>query len=94
MLMLLNLWMPCAGADISRDLDPMVSPEVQATVTSDKASGSVVPGEDSDAVMASAAKEEKKIEEPKKKKSKKKSSEKNKKKSSSGNFKKHKKNSR
>jgi hypothetical protein len=98
-LTLLSLWIPNASADISQDLDPMVSPEPQATVTGESSTDDMVAGQAGDvASIAGATTDGKKIEETKKEKSKKsskkKSSEKKKKKkSSSKSSKKHKKSS-
>ena len=107
-LMLLNLWLPCASAEISQDLDPMVSPDAQATVTNEGSENTLTADPTGAAVgTVETPKEEKKVEETKKeskklektkkdktkKSSKKKSSEKKQKKSSSKNTKKHKKSS-
>ncbi|MDD5226693.1 MAG: hypothetical protein PHV97_05895 [Candidatus Omnitrophica bacterium] len=94
----LSLWIPCASVEISQELDPMVSPDAQATVTSETPAANVTADQASNVVStADAAKEEKKVEETKKEKSKKaskkKSSEKKKKKSSTKTSKKHKKSS-
>lgn len=97
-LMLLNLWLPYASAETSQDLDPMVSPDPQATVTGES-SANVVTADATreETKIEETKKEEKKLEEKEKKKSKKsskkKSSDKKKKKSSSKSTKKHKKSS-
>ena len=71
-LALLSFWIPCASAEISQELDPMVSPDAQAAVTSDAPANSATAGTTSNVVSPNvAAKEEKKTEETKKEKSKK-----------------------
>jgi outer membrane biosynthesis protein TonB len=103
----LSFWIPCASAEISQDLDPMVSPDAQSTVAGESSMDSWDSAQTSDAVSpADATPVEKKIEEPKKEKKskkslkkkseekkKKKSDGKKKKKSSSKSSKKHKKSS-
>ncbi len=100
-LAVLSFWIPRASAEISQDLDPMVSPDAQATVTDESLVGNRDAAQTSHGVStADTAAVEKKLEEPKKEKSKKsskkKSSEKKsekKKKSESRSSKKHKKSS-
>ncbi|MFH1208737.1 MAG: hypothetical protein V1673_04185 [Candidatus Omnitrophota bacterium] len=71
-LTVLGFWIPSAGAEISRDLDPMVSPEPQATVTSESPVSAMAAGQTSNAVNeVGTTKEKKKTEETKKKKAKK-----------------------
>jgi len=72
-LMLLNLWVPFAQAEISKDLDPMVSSDVLVTVTeAPSVSGSTTTGQASNGVSAAdTAVAEKKTDETKKEKSKK-----------------------
>ncbi|MFA7254756.1 MAG: hypothetical protein WC133_01490 [Candidatus Omnitrophota bacterium] len=102
-LALLNLWIPYANAENSQDLDPMVSPDAQATVTEDTSTGAMTAGQASNVVSTTdTVTPEKKVEEPKKEKSKKsskkksseKNSEKKKKKTPPASTKKHKKSSR
>lgn len=84
-LALLNLWIPYASAENSQDLDPMVSPEAQATVTSESSTSGVDASQAGDVVSpASTTTSGEKVEETKKEKAKssaKKSDEKKKKKS-------------
>lgn len=80
-LALLNLWIPAASAEISRDLDPMVPADVQATVTGETSAAGVTDSQASNVVSAAdAVSAEKKVEgttkEASKKSSKKKSSKK------------------
>ena len=92
-LALLNFWVPYVQAGISQDLDPMVSPEPQATVTGESSSGNTVTGQTSNVVStADATGSEKGKKEKSKKSSKKKSSAKKDSKPVSKNSKKHKKN--
>ena len=74
---LLNLWIPCASAGMSQDLDPMVSPDAQETVTSESAANTAAAGQTGNAVSAAdASKGEKKVEGTHEKKTKKDSSQK------------------
>jgi hypothetical protein len=87
-LVLLNLWVPFACAEISQDLDPMVPADVQATVTEETSMSGATTGQTSNVATAADAtaskkKEEETKKEKSKKSSKKKSSDKEKKKSSS-----------
>jgi hypothetical protein len=67
-LTVLGFWIPSAGAEISQDLDPMVSPESQATVTSESPASAMAAGQTSNKVSAvDAKKEKKKTKETKKK---------------------------
>ena len=74
-LALLNLWLPYANAEISQDLDPMVSPDVQTVIANENPAENtdqMAAGQTGNAVSdAGAVKAEKKVEEPKKKKTKK-----------------------
>lgn len=96
-LALLNAWIPCASAEISQELDPMLTPEPQATVVSENSTESFngIAGDTTSNVVSSAdaVADEKTVEEPKAKKSKevKKSSDKKKSKSSAKKSKKSKK---
>ena len=98
-LAVLSFWIPCASAEISQELDPMVSPEAQAVVTDGSAVNNMDASQTSNVVSTTdTVLPEKKIEEPKKEKSKKSSKKKSsdkkkKKKSSSSNNKKYKKSS-
>ncbi len=97
-LTVLGFWIPFASAEISQDLDPMVSPDVQATVTSESSAGNMEANQTSNVIStADITTAEKKLEEPKKEKSKKsskkKSSDGKKKKTSPTSTKKHKKSS-
>ena len=81
-LMVISLGVPCSGAEVYQDLDPMVSPEAQATVTSESPVASVTADQTSNVVSTeNIAKAEKKSE-VSKKKSKKNSGKKSSKKSS------------
>ena len=83
-LTVLGFWIPCASAEISQELDPMVSPDAQATVTSDGSANNVAAGQTSNAMIPVAAtKEEKKAGTTKTKKSKKSSAKKSSSKKSS-----------
>ena len=65
-LALLNLWMPYAGAEISQELDPMVSPDAQATVTGESAMNNMDASQMSNVVgTAEATTADKKVEEKK-----------------------------
>jgi outer membrane biosynthesis protein TonB len=80
-LALLNLWIPYAAAEISEELDPMVSPDVQTTVTSESPVSDLEVGADTTSPVVNAddtAQEEKKFGEPKKEKTKKSSKKKKK----------------
>ena len=97
-LTLLSLWIPNASAEISQDLDPMVSPDPQAIVTDEASvSGATTSSASNIVSTADATTVDKKTEETKKEKSKKsskkKSPEKKTKKSLPKSSKKHKKNS-
>jgi len=82
-LAVMSLGAPCASAEVYQDLDPMVSPEAQATVTSENPVASVTADQASNVVSTeNIAKTEKKSEVSKKKKSKKNSEKKSSKKSS------------
>jgi hypothetical protein len=71
-LMLLNLCVPGARAEISQDLDPMVSADPQATVTEKTSMSGATTSQTSNGVSAAAATaDEKKTEKPKKEKAKK-----------------------
>ena len=71
-LAVLSFWTPCASAEISQDLDPMVSPDAQTTMTNEGTVNNFESAPVSNAVsVASTATPEKKVEEPKKKKTKK-----------------------
>jgi uncharacterized membrane protein YdfJ with MMPL/SSD domain len=71
-LTVLGFWIPSAGAEISQDLDPMVSSETQATVKSESPTSAMAAGQTSNAVSAvGTTKEKKKTEDTKKKKAKK-----------------------
>ena len=59
-LTVLSFWIPSAGAEISRDLDPMVSPEPQATVTSESPVSAMTTGQTSNTVSAVDTTKEKK----------------------------------
>ena len=83
-LVLLNLWVPFARAEISQDLDPMVSSEPQATVAEETSMSGKTTGRTSNVVStANTMASEKKVEEPKKKKTKKSSTKKSSSKKSS-----------
>ena len=74
---LLNLWMPYASAELSQDLDPMVPPDVQGTMTNENAVNVPVTGQTENAVStADVPKNEKKVEGTSTKKAKKDSSKK------------------
>ena len=76
-LTVLGFWIPCASAEISQELDPMVSPDAQATVTSEGSANNMAVDQTSNVVSTvDATKVEKKGEEPKKKKIKKSSAKK------------------
>jgi hypothetical protein len=95
---LLGFWTPCASAEMSQELDPMVSPDPQAVAAEGTSVAGTTTEQASNVVStADATAAEKKIEEPKKPKSKKaskkKSDEKKKKKTSSKKSKKSKKSS-
>jgi len=96
-LVLLNLWIPYAAAEISQELDPMVSPDASAAMTSETPENGLTAAETSNVVStADVAKKEKKVEATKKKSKKgsaKKSSSKKSSKSSSKKSKKSKKGS-
>ena len=93
-LAVLSVWIPYASAEMSEELDPMVSPDAQATVTNETTVSGATPGQTSNGVTApETTTADKKAGETKKEKSKKKSSEKKKKKSSTKSSKKHKKSS-
>ena len=69
-LAVLSFWIPCASAEISQDLDPMVSPDAQATVTSESSANGTGAGQTSNVMStANATTAEKKVEEAKKGKS-------------------------
>jgi hypothetical protein len=76
-LALLSFWIPCASAEISRDLDPMMPVEPQATVTSKSPVSDTVTGKTSnvvstaDATASGKKADEKKVSGKKKAKSKK-----------------------
>ncbi len=86
-LAVLSFWIPCACAEISQDLDPMVPVDAQATVVEEASMNGASTGQVSNVVSTADATvgEKKKVEETKhaksKKSSKKKSSEKKNKKS-------------
>lgn len=89
-LTVLGFWIPCASAENSQDLDPMVSPDVQAIVTGESSAGNMEASQTSNVISTTdTTASEKKVEEPKKKKTKKSST----KKSSSKSSRKHKKSS-
>ena len=95
---LLNLWIPYASAGMSQDLDPMVPPDAQETVTNESTANTAAAGQTGNAVStADASKGEKKVEGASEKKTKKdssqKSSSKKSKKTASKKFKTNKKNS-
>ena len=74
---LLNLWMPLAAAEMSRDLDPMVPPDAQETMTNENAVNTPVAAQAENAVSnADVPKDEKKVEGTSGKKTKKDSSQK------------------
>lgn len=74
---LLNLWMPYASAELSQDLDPMVSPDAQEAVASESAVSTPVAAQTENAVStADVPKSEKKVEGTSEKKTKKDSSQK------------------
>ncbi|MFH1799272.1 MAG: hypothetical protein ABH891_00295 [Candidatus Omnitrophota bacterium] len=76
-LMLLNLCVPGAQAEISQDLDPMVPVDSQATVTEETSVSNATTGQANDGVNVTGAKaSEIKTEKPKKEKTKKNSTEK------------------
>ena len=86
-LAVLSIWVPCASAEISQELDPMASPDAQATVTNDSSTNSVGSQQVSNVVSTADATGSKKAaaetkKEKSKKSSKKKSTEKKKTKSS------------
>ena len=67
-LTVLGFWIPSASAEVSQDLDPMVSPESQATVTNESSANSVGNGPVSNTVStAGTTTSEKKVGESKKK---------------------------
>ena len=71
-LMLLNLCVPGARAEISQDLDPMVSADPQATVTGKTSLSGATTSQTSNGVSAAATTaDEKKTEKKKKEKTKK-----------------------
>ena len=83
-LALLSFWIPCAHAESPQELDPMASPDAQATVTSDGSVNSVAANQTGNALnTADATKKQKKTEETKTKKSKKSSAKKSSSKKSS-----------
>jgi hypothetical protein len=92
-LAVLGFWVPIASAEISQDLDPMVSPEPPATVTGENSMNNISAGQTSSTLSTTGATAaDKKGEKTKKEKSKKSSKKKSsKKKSSSKNSLKHKK---
>lgn len=74
---LLNLWMPLAGAEMSRDLDPMVPPDAQETMANENAVNITGAAQPENTVNnADAPKNEKKVEGTSEKKTKKDSSQK------------------
>ena len=89
-LAVMSLGIPGASAEISQDLDPMVSPEPQATVTAESSVNNSAAGQADHATsVADAAKTEKKSKKVEKEKSKKNSKKKSSSPQSSKSAKKH-----
>ncbi|MFA5160532.1 MAG: hypothetical protein WC484_08535 [Candidatus Omnitrophota bacterium] len=83
-LAVLSFWIPSANAEVSQDLDPMVSPEPQATVTNENSMNNTNTSQTGSAVSTpETTTADKKVEETKKGKSKKSSKKKSSKKKSS-----------